>query len=872
MAEPELSFAGLLRQLRAEARLTQEELAEAAGLSPRSVSDLERGITRTAHKDTGVLLAGALGLPGPVRELFVAAARGNTPAAEVLRARQEVPRASAAAATRALPRDIAAFTGRQAELAQLMGIAGRSGCRWRGCTDPRDRRNARDRQDHLRGACRAPAGRSLPGRAVLPPAARPHPRRRPVDPADALASLLLTAGLPAGQVPPGLDARAGQWRGYIAGKKILLLLDDAAGHEQIQPLLPGTAGSLVIITSRRRLTALHDAAVLSLDILSPAEAGTLLARLAARPGLQATDAAAGEITRLCGYLPLAIGMLASQLRHHPAWTAAGLAADLAAARDRLARMHAENLSVAAAFGLSYAELTPGPQRLFGRLGLVPGTTFDAYTAAALDGTSLATARHHLEELYDQHLLSEPAPGRYLLHDLLREHARALAAADDPADCQAAATRLLDYYLHAALAAGTSIPVFTAVQGRPPPGRPPAHLPDVSTLDRAAAWLEAERPNLAAAADYAAASSRHLHAVQIPAAVGDFLRAHGDWDQALELHRTALTAARRARDTAGQALALRQLGIISWLQGNFAAAADLLAQAAELYLAVGDKPGEAYVLAHIGKVQELTGDYPAAIASRQRALDIARSVPDPLVEANALVHLGESYVMIEDHQGAARCLRRAVDLFRGLGHRLGEADALAGLGRLQRQAGDYQASIASSRGALAIYRELQHRPFQPGMLSDLGLTLQMAGDFDAALDCLTQALEQVRDLGIRIDQAMVLNSLGELACRTSHRDQARHHHRAALAIARDIAVPLEEARALEGLGRACLPDGNTDQALTYLRQALDIYQRIGAPAAQRVQAQLREGKLAWSGSRPGQTGGSSWTDVPERSGLDGAAHS
>ena len=122
MAEPELSFAGLLRQLRAEARLTQEERAEAAGLSPRSVSDLERGITRTAHKDTGVLLAGALGLPGPVRELFVAAARGKTPAAEVLRARQEVPGAFAAAASRALPRDIAVFTGRQAELAQLMGM------------------------------------------------------------------------------------------------------------------------------------------------------------------------------------------------------------------------------------------------------------------------------------------------------------------------------------------------------------------------------------------------------------------------------------------------------------------------------------------------------------------------------------------------------------------------------------------------------------------------------------------------------------------------------------------------------------------------------------------------------------------------------
>ena len=392
-------------------------------------------------------------------------------------------------------------------------------------------------------------------------------------------------------------------------------------------------------------------------------------------------------------------MLASQLRHHPAWTAAGLAADLAAARDRLARMHAENLSVAAAFGLSYAELTPGPQRLFRRLGLVPGTTFDAYAAAALDGTSLGTAHGHLEELYDQHLLSETAPGRYLPHDLLREHARALAAADDPADCQAAATRLLDYYLHAALAAGTSIPVFTAVQGRPPPGRPPAHLPDVSTLDRAAAWLEAERPNLAAAADYAAASSRHLHAVQIPAAVGDFLRAHGDWDQALELHRTALTAARRARDTSRPGPGAAAAGHHQRAAGELPGRRGPAGPGGGAVPGGGDKPGEAYALSHIGKVQEHTGDTPAAIASRLRALDIARSVPDPLVEANVLAHLGEAYILIEDHRAAGRCLRRALDLYRGLGHRLGEADALATTRR----------AATPGRGLPGVNRKLARRP-------------------------------------------------------------------------------------------------------------------------------------------------------------------
>ena len=180
-------------------------------------------------------------------------------------------------------------------------------------------------------------------------------------------------------------------------------------------------------------------------------------------------------------------MLAGQLRHHPVWTAAGLAADLAAALDRLELMRAENLSVTAAFDLSYQDLTEGQQRLFRALGLHPGTTIEAYAAAALDGTSLDQARRHLEGLYDQHLLTEPARGRYGLHDLLREHARALAAAGDPADGDAAAGRLLDYYLHTAAAAGQHIASQAITPARPPPGDPPALAPQLSTHGQASAW-------------------------------------------------------------------------------------------------------------------------------------------------------------------------------------------------------------------------------------------------------------------------------------------------------------------------------------------------------------------------------------------------
>jgi NB-ARC domain len=302
------------------------------------------------------------------------------------------------------------------------------------------------------------------------------PGQRPVGPADALASLLLTAGVAEQHIPPGTQARAARWRDHVAGKKILLLLDDAAGHEQVRPLLPGTAGSLVLITSRRRLVALEDAAVISLGILSPDEAALLLARLAGRADLSSGPGTAGQITRLCGYLPLAIGMLARQLRHHPARTGAELAAGLAAARDRLAVMRAENPSVAAAFDLSYADLTAVQQRLFRRLGVAPGPDIDAYAAAALDDTSLEGARSLLDELYDHHLITEPAPGRYLLHDLLREYARALAADGDAADSRAAAGRLVNYYAHVAGAAGKHIATWTTAGSRPPPGIPPASAP------------------------------------------------------------------------------------------------------------------------------------------------------------------------------------------------------------------------------------------------------------------------------------------------------------------------------------------------------------------------------------------------------------
>jgi hypothetical protein len=372
-----------------------------------------------------------LNMTGPGRELFVAAARDRAPVADVPAARREMtPGAFAAAATRALPRDIAAFTGRHAELAQLMGtLAAAEAGGAVVSIHAVDGVAGIGKTTFAVHAAHRLAGAFPDGQFFLPLHAHTA-GQQPVDPADALASLLLTAGVAAARIPPGLEARAVRWREQVAGKKILLLLDDASGHEQVRPLLPGAAASLVLVTSRRRLALHEDAAAVGLDVLPPDQAATLLARLVGRAGIRAGDAAVAEVSRLCGYLPLAIEMAASQLRHHPTWTAAQLADGLAYTRDRLALRRAGNLAVAAAFGLSYADLTAGQQRLFRRLGLVPGPEFDAHAAATLDGTSLDEGRRRLDELSDQHLLTQPAPGRFQLHDLLREYARALADAPD----------------------------------------------------------------------------------------------------------------------------------------------------------------------------------------------------------------------------------------------------------------------------------------------------------------------------------------------------------------------------------------------------------------------------------------------------------
>jgi tetratricopeptide (TPR) repeat protein/transcriptional regulator with XRE-family HTH domain len=875
-----VSFAVLLRRLRVDAGLTQEELARAAGLSYRSISDLERGINLTARKETARLLADALNLAGEDRGAFESAARGRARTGGF--AAPFRPVNVVATATRTLPRDIASFTGREPELQELMNaVPGDNDfegvisiCAIGGMAGIGKTALAVHAAHQL--APRFPDGQ------IFLPLHGHTPGQRPVDPSDALASLLQAAGMAAQQIPSGLEPRTWLWRDHLASRRLLLVLDDAAGHEQIRPLLPGTAGTLVLVTSRRHLTALEDAQVISLDTLSPDDAVALLVRLAGRLSLDSDDDTVREITRLCGCLPLAIGMLARQLHHHPAWTTAELAADLKDAYDRLELMQAENVSVAAAFNLSYQDLTQDQQRLFRHLGLHPGTDIDAYAAAALDESDLDTARRHLAGLYDHYLLTEPTRSRYRMHDLISQHARMIAAADPLADRDNALDRLLRYYLHTARSADRHLARRTSAREAVASFAAPRHSPVLSDRESAIIWMEVERPNLHAVLSYAAAHDQPAYAIAIPVAMHGFLRSQGYWDQGLAVYQTAVAVAHATGRQLAQAVALTDLGDMQALKGDYKAAtitheralrlarevgdrlaeanalnklgrmqhgtgecraaAFSLGRALELHRDLGDQPGEASDLNQLGVMQYRIGDYQAAAVSQEKALEVCKVLGDRLGQANAHYRLADVQSLSGDYPRANTNLLRALGLYRNIGYRFGEAVALGQLGRVQALSGEHQEASTHLIQALELHQGLGYRLGEADALNYLGAVQQETGNYQTAAASYTEALRLYHQIGYRLGEAEALNKIGALLLATAAPADACPHYEQALSIAVDVAAPLEEAHAMEGIGRCHLHDGDPARAAPWLHNALDVYQRIGSPEAQHIETFLRAQNL------------------------------
>jgi tetratricopeptide (TPR) repeat protein len=699
------------------------------------------------------------------------------------------------------------------------------------------------------------------------------PGRQPVDPADALASLLQASGIPAQSIPDGLEPRAGLWRDRLAGRRLLLVLDNAASTGQVAPLLPGDGECLVLVTSRRHLGDLPGAVTpVLLDVLTPAQAADMFTRLAPRAADSPDQVA--EVVRLAGFLPLAISLLARLFTRHQSWTLADLAAET---RASLLTLTAEHESVATAFEVSYRHLDPVRQRIFCLLGLHPGTTFEAYAAAALAGTGLDEAVGLLDALHGEGLLTETGHRRYGMHDLLRRYARDHAVGLPGSE--QAVERLLDYYQHTAARADALIEFYT--RPGPPPAAPPGLpiAPDLQDTGQALAWVRAERASLLACLDHVTRAGQAARVVALTAGIAGLLHRDGPFPDAVPRHVAAVQAAQRLGDWLGQANALAYLGTARRMSGDYLGSAQAHEQALGIYRDIGSRRGQAIALAGLGSARRLAGDCPGSAEALEQALGIYGDLGDRLGQATALNELGETWLHAGDYPGAARAQEQALGIYRDLGSRLGKANALSYLGSARqamgdcrgaaevleqalgiyrdlgdrrgrgqavaltnlgdaRQAmGDYPGAARAQEQALGIYRDLGDRRGQANALNYLGNVRRLTGDYPGAAEVLEQALGIYRDLGHQRGQAQALNDRAAVYRLSGDLARAEGCHRQALVLARANARLRDEAYALAGLGRCAMADGHATQAEALLRQALKIFQQISAAEAPGLLAEL-----------------------------------
>jgi DNA-binding SARP family transcriptional activator len=693
---------------------------------------------------------------------------------------------------------------------------------------------------------------------------------------EALEIFLRALGVPPQRVPAGTDERAAMFRHRLSGTRTMIVLDNVSSEAQIRPLVPASAGCVVLVTSRRRLRALDEAYQLSLDVLPRADALELFLAVAGL-GHSKDDPTQAEIVELCGQLPLAVRIAAALLRHRPVWTAEHLARLLRAQQARISTLSDGERDLGAALDLSYHSLTAAEQLTFRCLGLVPGPDFDAYAAAALTGSGPVAAARLLENLVDHNLVIQHLPGRYRLHDLIRLHAHALALRDPAPARQAALGRLMDYYQHTA---GCADALISSVPRLAPAGLVPASAPAVPDADTGRAWLRAERPNLLAALRYATSHAQHERSVLLTSGLASLLRDDGPWSEALALHAGAIAAARALSDRAGQASALTQRGIIRNLTGDCPGAIDDLEQALTLYQQLGDPLGQANALTRLAAVRGFVDDCPAAIDDLEQARALYQQLGDPLGQTNALARLGNIrrytgdypgaipdleqalrlYQQLGDHNGqggmlialgnaqrltgdfavAARNLEDALRLYGHLDHQLGQANALSELGELRRLSGDYPDAARCLEQSLQIYQDLGNQMGQANAQVWLGSVRQSTGDLAAASQLLEAAMETFRQLGSRGSEAWALNRYAAVISASGDPAQAQALYLEALRLTRETHQLDDEAIALEGIAECQLrcDETETETAVRYLRQAQEIFQQMAMHSdAGRVQTRL-----------------------------------
>ncbi|MBL1101895.1 tetratricopeptide repeat protein [Streptomyces sp. 205] len=689
---------------------------------------------------------------------------------------------------------------------------------------------------------RSLASRFPDGQAFLD--LRAHsPAQGPMSPSAALSTLLRMFGVSPDTIPVQLDELIAQWRTTIAARRAVIVLDDAASPEQVSPLLPGNSPSLTIITSRRHLAGLPHALPIPLDVLPADDAVALFRSFAGQERTQ--DAAATtRIVHMCGYLPLAIELVASRYRSRPSWTLTTLSERLARGTGPLNEIRNADEEMVRAFDLSYRALDQAQRRAFRRLGLHPGPDFTAKAAAALLDLPAEETERLIEALLECHLLREPTPDRYRYHDLLGEYARMLARSEDTdQDHRQAMDRLTTFYLMGAEQADRlAYPRRVRLAGYRT-DQPPA-LPRIRTAQEARAWFAAEHGNLLATEHHARSHDAPWGAARMAHALAGFLDAECHWQNA----------------------------------------ADLLQHAVDYWSRTGDQPALCHALLCLSSNQASTGRYPQAAETGERALDIARTTGDYEAEAESYRvlgvlhwHLGENQTAVKLHQRAlaismnagnlwtqARCrnniaisllalgkislaqhhFREAISGFRATGDQSGLIRTLNNLGDLYAHRGDLTLARQTFEQLLPLTESTGNLYAHAMVRTNLATILAESGDIDTALALHRQALADFRTLGDRKSQATAHNGLGEAHHKSGSIEASAENHLQALQIAREIGAPQEVTRALRGAGRAELSRGQLDSAAEHFEAAIIVAHRVNALDEEaRAQGALAEVRLA-----------------------------
>jgi tetratricopeptide (TPR) repeat protein/transcriptional regulator with XRE-family HTH domain len=718
--------------------MTQKELAKRLGVERTTVARWERG----EHHPAPWLrskLAKALGIsPDRIEELL--AASGSTAGQPGLIA--PVPRH--------LPAAVADFTGRAAELQALTEIL--------------------DARADAPGTVviSAIGGTAGVGKTALAlrwahqvahrfPGGQLHvnlrgfdPSGTPVAPETAMRGFLDALGVPPERMPASAEAQAGLYRSLLADRRTLILLDNARDEQQVRPLLPASSGSLVLVTSRSHmggLAAADGARLLTLDVLTHADAVQMLT---ARLGLVRAAAepdALDQIASMCACLPLALAVAAARAAALPRFPLAALAAKLADSADRLDALDVgdPSASVRAVFSWSYRQLGDEAARMFRLLGLHPGPDISVPAAASLAARAAPNARRLLGELARAHLVAEHVPGRYGMHDLLRAYAADQSHAHhDQDERDAAVGRMLDHYLHTA--SGAALLLMPSKEPvdlvQPRPGAATVRLAD---YPQALDWFEADHQVLLAAVSLAAVSGFNSHAWQLPWAMASFLQIRGRWQDWAAVQRTALAAATRQGDNVGQALSGRLLAAACTYLGDHDEARSHYANSLTLYQRLGDRLGEARVHQNLVVLADRRGHYTDALGHAEQALHLFRAVGDKTGEAETLSNIGWCYALLGDYQQTRAFCRQALTLCAETGDRRTEGHVWDSLGYGEHRLGNFAEAAACYQRALSIFRESGERYYEAESLTHLGDTRQAAGEPVQARQTWQQALAIFDDI-------------------------------------------------------------------------------------------------------------------------------